>query len=309
MYNFPERWHLNIKNIKDLSKRLGFSVEYLKKFEVDILNHYILTKILQNGKPRDLCIPSKPLKRIQQIILKEILNFDFPKYVQGGVRERSIIKNALIHRQKKWVATLDISKFFPSVHYSRIRTIFSDLGCSEAISKTLTHFVTYPYELPQGVPTSPVIANLVLYNLDCRIFTLCKIKKLNYSRYFDDITISGNRRLDSVCEKIIKTISKKEGFKIKLEKFIITSNSKFQVVTGFIVNGRNLEVSEEFLHKLENYINELKNGKMSESPLYEIFDKVNGMIAFLKSVQPKKAKFLSKAFEKIDWGRYGFDNN
>lgn len=313
MYNFPKKWSLDIKNIDVLSGLLGFSVDSLQKLRIATPKHYRPVKIpkKKKGEFRDLSVPSEALKKVQGRILKKLLSFDFPDYVQGGIVGRSIIKNALAHRQQKWLANLDLCNFFPSVHRSRAETIFLDLRCSENIAKILARLVTYNHELPQGAPTSPAIANLVLHSLDQRIFGLCAVKSLKYTRYFDDITISGNRKLEHVCDKITE-ISSKESFPIHLEgskRFKIIPSSKPQIVTGFVVNGKKLKVHKEFLSKLENNIEDLENERLIDVPLYEFLDKIKGMIAFLQSVQPIKAQFLSNKLKQIDPDKYRLDSS
>ena len=46
--------------------------------------------------------------------------------------------------------------------------------------------------LPTGAPSSPAIANQVLLSTDRSISTLAKMKGVNYSRYADDLTFSGD---------------------------------------------------------------------------------------------------------------------
>jgi len=311
MYNFPKKWGLYIKNSKALSKRLGIPIDFLKKLYLEIPKNYKEIKIpkKKKGEFRDLSVPSDKLKDVQRLILDKILKFNFSNYVQGGNIGCSIIKNALVHRRKKWVANLDLRDFFPSVHRSRIETVFLDLGCSKEVARILTRLITYNYELPQGAPTSPIVSNLVLYNLDKRIFGLCSVKKLNYTRYFDDITISGNRRIERTCDKIIK-ISLKERFPVHLsgpKKLKIIPSSNPQIVTGLVVNGKSLKASLGFLSDLESNLNLLINGKMPDTELYDLFEKTKGMIAFLKSVQPAKARFLLNKMKKITWKIYGIE--
>lgn len=301
--NFPSNWYLNIKTLQRLAAVLSFDEKDLASIERTVPRRYRLALI----KGRVLSIPDNSLKAVQKSILKNVFNFPFSNYVHGGVKNRSIITNATVHKQQKWVACLDIRKFFPSVHYSKILSVFYQLQCSPEVAKTITHFTTYRHQLPQGSPTSPVIANLVLFNFDLRVDKLCKIKGFRYSRYFDDITISGNKPPMSICLKIVK-VAEQEGFKIPIdnpEKFRIIPNSQPQIVTGLIVNGKNLKIDPSALTDLEKTLSDLAaDGIILDNPQKQ-YHKIKGLLSYLQSVQPNKARLLTAKFGRINWERYG----
>lgn len=46
-------------------------------------------------------------------------------YSHGGVPGRSIISNALQHRDSVYACSIDISGFFPSIHYHRVYDLFA----------------------------------------------------------------------------------------------------------------------------------------------------------------------------------------
>jgi retron-type reverse transcriptase len=302
---FPENWLLNINNTKQLSDRICLPVDYLQKIEKKIPYCYRKKTIIKKNKPRDLLIPNQELKDIQRKILANILNFKFPSYVQGGVSGRSVITNAKLHLSQKWVMCLDVRKFFPSVHFKRIYNNFILLKCHPTVANLLTHFVTYNYELPQGTPTSPAIANLVLYNLDKRLFNLCRLNGFNYSRYFDDITISGKNNPETILNKCGLIVSQ-EGFKInkKPEKLRIMSSSEKQIVTGFMVNGKNLHLPPEKITEIKDIINKLNSKNISifadKEPI-KVREIIHGHLAFLESFDSKIAKELKTDFNKINW--------
>jgi retron-type reverse transcriptase len=303
---FPQNWLLNIKDFDQLSSRLGLSVDYLLSWEKKITSSYHKKIIITKGKPRNLLVPVQELKNIQRKILYNILDFDFPECVHGGIAGRSVITNAKLHLAQKWVMCLDIRKFFPSVHFQKIYNNFILLNCSPKIAKLLTHFTTYEHQLPQGTPTSPAIANTVLYNFDKRISNLCEIKKFKYSRYFDDVTISGHRNPKCLFKKC-ELITNQEGFKINHKKVRIMHSTEEQIVTGLLVNERKLRMSSGGIKKVQDILDKLMSGDfspfISEEPV-KIKATLKGHLAFLKSVDPQVEKKLEEKFHKINWNSF-----
>jgi len=305
---FPKNWLLHIKDLDRLALKLSTPVDYLLKWDSKIPFHYHKKTIITKGKSRELLIPVPELRNIQRKILDNILNFDFPSYIHGGISDRSIITNAKTHLSQKWVMCLDIKDFFPSVHFKRIYNSFISLSCSPDIATLLTHFTTYDYQLPQGAPTSPAIANMVLYGLDKRLFNLCKIKRLKYSRYFDDITISGSLNPKSLIKKC-ELIINQEGFRInkKLGKLRLMSSNEEQSVTGLLVNGKKLQISSEKIKEIQNILDKLISKDFSiffdKEPI-KLKAEMEGHLAFLKSVDPQITKSLKQKFDKIDWGSF-----
>lgn len=307
-YNFPKTWRTNLTHGDELADSLHRDAKWLKQFESKIPNQYHNVPLKKkNGDTRWLSVPGDELKEVQRSILANLLTFSFPNYVQGGAQKRSIVTNASLHRKKKWVACLDISKFFPNVHHSQLNEVFLDLGNSKEVASSLTHFTSYDYELPQGAPTSPTLANLILYNLDISIQRLCEIKQFTYSRYFDDITISGNRPLDTTCDKVI-AIARREGFKIHKDdeqKFRKTPTWKTQIVTGIIVNRKRLEPSDTFLADFQKTLESLEIGDLPAFAFYKTLTTARGMVAFLNSVNPSLAHSFQRKIDAIDWEKYG----
>lgn len=201
---------------------------------------------------------------------------------------------------------LDIRKFFPSVHFQKIYDSFISLNCSPEVAKLLTHFTTYEYQLPQGTPTSPAIANTILYNFDRRISTLCEIKGFKYSRYFDDITISGHRNPKCLFKKC-ELITNQEGFKINHEKIRIIPHTEEQIVTGLLVNGKKLRISSGGIKKVQDILDKLMSSDFSlfiSGEPVKIKATLGGHLAFLKSVDPEAEKKLEEKFNKIDWSSF-----
>lgn len=129
----------------------------------------------------------------------------------GFVRKRSIITNALMHLNKKYVLNVDVKDFFDSFNFGRVRGFFisnNNFRLDPGIATVIAQIACYDNKLPQGSPCSPVITNLITHGLDIRLAALAKKNSCTYSRYADDITFSTRERL--FPSNIVKEVA--EGY-------------------------------------------------------------------------------------------------
>lgn len=161
----------------------------------------------------------------------------------GFVKERNIITNAKIHKNKKIVLNLDLKDFFDSFHFGRIKGFFEknkDFKFSPELATLIAQLACYNGKLPQGAPSSPLITNLICNIFDIRVLNLARKYKLNYSRYADDLTFSTNykgfiKNLEEFKEDILLEIEK-NGFEANMKKYRLTFQNSRQEVTGLTVN-------------------------------------------------------------------------
>jgi len=256
---------------------------------------------------RKLDLPSKKLKYIQRFILENILyKIDVHKAAHGFVPKRSTISNAETHVGKEFVVKLDLKDFFPSISAKRVYGLFRSIGYNKSVSYALTKLCTYRNYLPQGAPTSPYISNLITRKLDSRISILCEKNNLTYSRYADDITISGGKKVKSILS-IIKDIIKTEGFILNNEKTKVLHNSYKQQVTGVIVN-KKLSIPKDMYKKIRQELYYMgKFGVTSHLSRKKTLLKSNtkayyyGIVHYCSMIDPVKSEKLYDLIEKIDW--------
>ena len=196
---------------------------------------YHIFYISKGKKKRIILAPARELKERQRWILRYILkNVELPECVHGFVNNKSIVTNAYCHVNKQEIGCIDIKDFFPSITKKMVVEVFKNLGYSEKISKALAEICTYEGILPQGAPTSPMIANLVLKSLDLELLTYANKNKLVYTRYADDITISGDINIEKHIEYISKKLNE-YGFCVNEEKNHIMKDNYRKIVTGLVV--------------------------------------------------------------------------
>lgn len=171
-----------------------------------------------SGGHRLVEAPKWRLRTAQRRVLDGILNHIPPHDAAHGFREgRSVITFAQQHIGRAVVLRVDLQAFFASVFGARVIGILRTAGYPEEVSRTLAALCTHhtpadvlasapehdaidlarlrtPH-LPQGAPTSGALANLAAYRLDVRIAGLAARVGATYSRYADDLVLSGEREL------------------------------------------------------------------------------------------------------------------
>ncbi|EOE5652704.1 retron St85 family RNA-directed DNA polymerase [Cronobacter sakazakii] len=279
-----------LENVDDLSQSLRLPKEVISKFSFNNDRYYHRIEMeKKSGGIRHIESPLKELKAIQRWVLRYILDKLSPSvYAKGFVRKKSIFDNAKPHEGNQYVLNLDLKDFFTSVQASHVYTLFKNIGYNNNIAFILTSFCTKGGYLPQGAPTSPALSNLVCLRLDHRISTYCKKRALTYTRYADDLCISGNKIL--ILQKasyLIKDIICDEGFTINVKKEKFLGPKVRREVTGLTVTPK-ITISKKNYCLYRKRIYDLVR---TETPnKHEI---IKGILSFVRSIDKDKGKKLS----------------
>lgn len=286
------------KDIITISETLGVDIPKLYQFSNKQNKHYSQCVIKKNnGKERKLNVPNKYLKHIQRMILKKYLyTLPISKYATAYCPGKSLTDNVGVHINKKTILKLDISGFFDSIDYEMVYAVIKKLGLSTAATTLLSNICILNSKLPQGAPTSPYIANLVMNHFDEKVGEWCSIRDISYTRYCDDMTFSGNFNRNEVTNHI-KYILGKQGFELNHQKTKCVDKSQQQSVTGIIVNAKP-QISAENRRKIRQEVHYcVKYGiinciehmgiPLSES---EYLNSLRGRIAFALQINPDDKK-------------------
>lgn len=226
-------------NLDGLLEELEISEIDLKRFVYRsdrFYTHFTCEK--KSGGTRDIVAPSPELKRLQRAIAHKFLKKQELNDACTGYRKgMSIVSNAEPHVGQKFVLNIDLKNFFPTVSFKRVLGLFQSMGHERDAAVLLARVTTYKGELPQGAPSSPDIANLVCRNLDNRLSKLCAKQNWHYTRYCDDITISGSTN-PAAQLRTITSIIESEGFSVNDDKTRLRRSHQRQTVTGLVVNER-----------------------------------------------------------------------
>jgi RNA-directed DNA polymerase len=199
-------------------------------------------------KERTLRPSQRELKTIQTNIKNKILgSIQFPDNVHGGIKRRSNISNAKSHQGKKYQFTTDLQEFYPNITPQRVYDNFRRLGFSSHFSHWLTKLTTWKYELPQGTPTSTLIANIVFHATDLELISLCERHGITYTRYVDDLTFSSQQDFKHLLNDILHIITT-NNFKLSYRKTKYKGN---QTITGIEVFLNKIDAPEPIREKAQ----------------------------------------------------------
>ena len=251
-------------------------------------NYYEKSIKKQNGKSRKISIPTKKLKSIQKKIHKEITQEDKDKRIVHPQvfcfgKGKSPKENALSHINNRYFFQADIKDFFGNVSRYQVWECFSKtLGCGKNEADILTFLTTYKHKLPQGASTSPILALLCSKGIDNRIANFCKQRKMVYTRYMDDITISSKKPITEEMQKTIRDIVFQEKFTLNESKTKIfdIENEKQCKITGIIIKDKRLLT--EYHHDQEKHVYITKNTPITTG----LSKKLDGVLSFIKQIDP-----------------------
>ena len=294
----------------DVAAALDISPTQLRHYSIhrqrETSPHYVTFAIpKRSGGHRLIHAPKKRLKAIQRRLNAELVGkLPVSQYAHGFRAGRSVASNAKCHVGKAVVIKLDIEDCFPSIHFGRVRGLLIALGYSFPVATSLAVLMTEAprqrveaegkiYHVPvgprvcvQGAPTSPGLCNAVLMRLDRRMGGLAGKHGFEFTRYADDLTLSGN---DADKVKLLVAlackIARDEGFRLNRRKTRVLRKGRRQQVAGVVVNEQ-MGLSRVERRRMRAAIHQLAQGDMQARKRLE------GKIAYLRMLNPEQAESL-----------------
>lgn len=212
-------------------------------------------------------------------------------------KNKGIISNADIHKNKLFVYNIDLKDFFDSFHFGRVQGFFiknKHFSLPYEVATVIAQLTCYNGRLPQGALTSPIITNLICQILDMRILKLAKKYKLDYSRYADDLTFSTNNKKFSECAEDFYNELNVEivraGFEINCKKVHMQYNNSRQTVTGLIVNQK-VNINHDYYKKVRSMAHNLyTKGEFFIDGQKGTINQLEGMFSFVDYIDKHNNK-------------------
>lgn len=328
----PETWQVpEITNLETLAQVLGLQSDVLDWLIARKPEHYRHRWQVKpkSGRLRLIESPKVSLKFAQRQILRKILHVIPPHEAARGFRAGCSVRDFVEpHTGKTLLVRFDLEDFFPSITSARILRIFLTAGYPESVAGALTRLTTHaaPYEilerntltwpersrlatahLPQGAPTSPALANLSAFHLDCRLAALAKAAGADYTRYADDLLFSGGvdfARQAGRFQVVVGAILIEEGFRPNHHKTRVMRQGRKQQAAGLVLNEKPNIDRREFDRLKAVLTNCVRHGPDSQNreghPEFAAY--LEGKLAWVRFIHPEKEAKLRAIFVRIDWG-------
>lgn len=278
---------------------LGVSPKLVRQVLHKPSYHYRFFEIRKKvGKPRQITTPKTYLKVIQWWICDNILDRQpLHECVHGFRRGRSYVSNANVHFGQSHFLNIDIESFFPSISSDQVEAIFLKMGYPLEGAKTLRDLVTLGGTAPTGSPTSPMIANLVLTQLDEQLFGFAEAKGYRYTRYADDITFSSLEWIEVDVLDDVRRLVEQFGFKLNAKKTKFMGEGDRQEVTGLVINSHP-NMPRDWRNTVRGYLHRVV---CSPEQYVGQHAKVQGFLGTLLALDPQaKLKITRSAQEAVE---------
>lgn len=288
-----------------------------------------------DGRKRLLGIPSVVDRFIQQAIAQVVSAQWEPHFHPRsyGFRPNRSAHQAVgqlqadIRSGARWVVDIDLESFFDRVNHdrlmSRLKRHVPDVRLLRLINRYLKagvrvgeHTQATTRGVPQGGPLSPVLANVVLDELDWEL----ERRGHRFARYADDcnIVVESRRAGERVMQSVTRLIEDSLRLTVNTRKSAVDRpwNRKF---LGFTVSrkGQRLKVADKAIEKLKDRVRELTRrtrGRRLDDIVTQLKESLLGWKAYFGIAEvlsplrdiDKWIRRKLRCYQWKQWGRSGY---
>ncbi|RXF77678.1 RNA-directed DNA polymerase [Desulfovibrio sp. DS-1] len=259
-------------------------------------------------KMRTIAQPTPIVKDLQRLALR-LFDGKIPihkaatAYRKGG----SIVSNVSPHLRNNFVLKIDFNSFFNSIKPQDLDLLDLSgvVGLKSEEIYILKHlFFWLPkgasdFCLSIGAPSSPMLSNYLLFQIDNEIYNYCYEHNIEYTRYSDDITLSTDKKfvlkaaydyINTICVR-----TKSPSITINQSKTVFTSKKHKRFITGLVIsNDEKISLGREKRRLIKSILFNFVNNK--ETTIQSL-EQLNGLLAFAAYIEPEYVIKLCKQYE------------
>jgi RNA-directed DNA polymerase len=342
-----------ILSLHHLAHLADVPVEQLQQVIFRQEDPYRVFRVKKRGTPngltapprryRTICVPNPSIMRLQRWIAQNILNEVTPHPASFAFApKRDLVGAAWRHTEAKWLLKMDVRHFFESIHERKVYWVFRTFGYTALLSFQMARLCTrltqhaahdprlaagrgktgLPYRqhpqghLPQGAPTSPMLANLVMRSFDRRVENLARLAGWTYTRYADDLAFSRRDNSDRAAAMHLAKNTEHELAQLGLTqhrgKTSIIPPGARKVLLGVLIDSDRPTLTKAFRNNIETHLYALTSpklgaaahlGKRGFASSIGMRRHIEGLIAFAHQVDRAYGAKLYAQFNSIDWAR------
>lgn len=288
-----------------------------------------------NGKTRQLGIPTVVDRFVQQAIAQVLSEYWEQRFHPNsfGFRPKRSAHQAIQSVQAyaregyRVVVDLDLANFFDEVNHGRLMAKLKQAHPERDVIRLINRYLKAPVQtgrnkvctrkgVPQGGPLSPLLANIVLDELDWELHK----RELRFVRYADDcqILVGSERAGERVMASLTHFIEQTLRLKVNHEKSAVAMVHKRSFL-GFTLarKDKRIKVSDKAISKLKTRIrtitrrtrghsfqrilDELRKSLLGWKAYFDISEVLSPLKDVDKWIRRKLRCYLWK-----QWGRSGY---
>lgn len=300
--------------ITRLSRSTGLSVMDVSRIVQTAPRRYKSYRIpKRSGGTREIAQPARELKVLQYVLMEEFLS-KLPVHSAAFAYRAglSITDNARVHAGDSAILKMDFRDFFPSIHGVDWRKYCMKHGVFDAEDILVSTQVLFrrakrekTLKLSIGAPSSPMLSNILLFEFDERVTLEAERRRINFTRYADDMTFSGQRigllkdMVKVVQDAVRETLCPKLSIHSEKTNFVTTKYRRS--VTGLVLaNEGKVGIGREKLRLLRARVFHALQSKLAPEEMASLA----GYLSFVRGADPEsyskiEGKYGSAAMDKI----------
>nr|WP_321361954.1 reverse transcriptase family protein [uncultured Hyphomonas sp.] len=343
-----------IFTLKHLSHLTGVSYGFLRNcVERFGEEPYKVFRMLKRQLPgetkaryRMISVPDDRLMAVQRWINTQILqNLSVNPASTAFKSGSQIVDAAERHCGCRWLIKMDIVNFFESVSEQQVFHVFSSAGYQPLVAFELARICTrmgqqsfarrgrkwhspekedftIPHyyspllgHLPQGAPTSPMLANLAMKRFDEIVTAIANDRGLVYSRYADDLSFSTDdesfgRDDARTLISLVKSELGNHGFQSHYAKTKICPPGSRRIVLGLLVDSDEPRLAKSYRKNLDQHLHFMSPesvGPVAHAAhknfrsVYGLKNHVEGLIVHAMQVDRVYAQTAWDKFNRVEW--------